>query len=102
MDNESGVIAARAFTRNLNILLKTVRLYGFEHERTTALFKTAWESLESALKCGGESGLLLGVSASQVLMDGIPLDPTPADRSFAQLLSCRAIQHSLCLARDDG
>lgn len=87
MENDTSVVAARTFTRNLNILLKTVRLYGVEHERTSALFETAWSSLLDALQQGGETGLLLGVSSSQVLMDGIPLDPRPVDRSFAQLLS---------------
>lgn len=89
MDTRSSptVLAARAFARNLNILLKTARLYGFAHERTATLFEAAWSELRGALKCVGEAGLLLGVSGSQVLLDGMPLEPRPTDRSFAQLLS---------------
>ncbi len=81
------VLAARAFARNLNILLKTARLYGFAHERTATLFEAAWSELRGALQCVGDAGLLLGVSGSQVLLDGMPLEPRPTDRSFAQLLS---------------
>ncbi|MGD1104199.1 MAG: HEAT repeat domain-containing protein [Terriglobia bacterium] len=69
------------------MLLKTVRLYGAEHERTTALLGTAWDDLRAALKFSGEAGLLLGVSSGQVLLDGVPLEKRPTDRSFAQLLT---------------
>jgi hypothetical protein len=88
MDTRSSptLLAARAFARNLNILLKTARLYGFEHERTATLFEATWSELRGALQCAGEAGLLLGVSGSQVLLDGMPLEPRPTDRSFAQLL----------------
>jgi len=79
--------AARRFTRSLNILLKTVRLYGAEHERTTTLLGTAWEDLCAALQEAGKTGLLLGVSGTQVLLDGVPLEKRPTDRSFAHLLS---------------
>lgn len=87
MEKDASIAAARNFTRDLNILLKTVRLYGFEHDRTAALFDAAWRSLSAALQTSGETGLLLGVSGSQVLMDGIPLEARPVDRSFAQILS---------------
>jgi len=87
MEVASNVVAARAFVRSLNILLKTVRLYGVEHERTTALLNTAWDELSSALKSSGQAGLLLGVSENQILLDGAPLDKHPSDRSFAQLLT---------------
>ena len=87
MEDASNLVSARSFARSLNILLKTVRLYGAEHERTTVLLETAWEELRAALKSSGEAGLLLGVSGSQVLLDGIPLEKRPTDRSFAQLLT---------------
>ena len=87
MEDASNLVSARSFARSLNILLKTIRLYGAEHERTTALLETAWEELRAALKFSGEAGLLLGVSGTQVLLDGIPLERRPTDRSFAQLLS---------------
>src|SRR5208337_754819 len=87
MEGASNLVAARSFARSLNILLKTVRLYGADHERTTDLLGTAWEDLRAALKVAGESGLLLGVSGTQVLLDGVPLEKRPTDRSFALLLS---------------
>jgi hypothetical protein len=87
MEDASNLVAARSFARSLNILLKTVRLYGAEHERTTALMEAAWNDLRAALKFSGEAGLLLGVSGSQVLLDGAPLEKRPTDRSFALLLT---------------
>jgi hypothetical protein len=87
MEEASNLVAARSFARSLNILLKTVRLYGADHERTTALLEAAWNDLRAALKFSGEAGLLLGVSGSQVLLDGAPLEKRPTDRSFAQLLN---------------
>jgi len=87
MEDASNLVAARSFARSLNILLKTVRLYGAEHERTTALLRIAWDDLRAALKLSGEAGLLMGVSGNQVLLDGIPLEKRPTDRSFAQLLT---------------
>jgi hypothetical protein len=87
MEDTSNLVAARSFVRSLNILLKTVRLYGADHERTTALLETAWDDLRAALEASGEGGLLLGVSSGQVLLDGVPLEKRPTDRSFAQLLT---------------
>jgi hypothetical protein len=87
MEDQSTLDAARHFARSLNILLKTVRLYGPEHERTKARFGAAWEDLGSALRGTGKTGLLLGVSGTQILLDGIPLEERPSDRSFAQMLS---------------
>ena len=87
MEDASSPETARRFVRSLNILLKTVRLYGTEHERTTTLLGTAWEDLRRALQSAGKTGLLLGVSGTQVLLDGVPLEKRPTDRSFALLLS---------------
>ena len=82
---------ARAFVRSLNILLKFARLYEFGHVRTAAQFETTWKELRSALDNGGESGLLLGASGTQILLDGVPLGAAAAERSFAQLLSSSGI-----------
>src|SRR5882724_3782796 len=65
--------AARQFVRSLNILLKFARLYEFGHVRTAAQFETTWKELRSALDESGESGLLLGASGAQILLDGVPL-----------------------------
>jgi hypothetical protein len=83
--------AARQFVRSLNILLKFARLYEFGHVRTAAQFETAWKELRTALGDGGESGLLLGASGTQILLDGVPLGAAAAERSFAQLLSTSGI-----------
>jgi HEAT repeat protein len=78
--------SARAFVRSLNILLKFARLYEFGHARTAAQFETAWKELRSALEESGGSGVLLGASGNQILLDGVPLGASAGERSFAQLL----------------
>lgn len=66
--------------------MKYVRLYGFNHKRTELQFETAWNELLSALPRGQE-GVLLGVSGTRLLLDGVPLESGQAERSFAQLLT---------------
>src|SRR5882672_8804454 len=65
--------AARQFVRSLNILLKFARLYEFGHVRTAAQFETTWKELRTALDESSDSGLLLGASGQQILLDGVPL-----------------------------
>jgi hypothetical protein len=77
---------ARTFVRSLNILLKFARLYEFGHVRTAAQFETTWKELRSALDESGGSGLLLGASGNQILLDGVPLGTAAGEKSFAQLL----------------
>jgi hypothetical protein len=77
---------ARAFVRSLNILLKFARLYEFGHVRTAAQFETAWKELRSALDESSGSGLLLGASGNQILLDGVPLGASAGEKSFAQML----------------
>ncbi len=83
--------SARAFIRSLNILLKYARLYSFEHARTAEQFNTAWNELHEAIPVTNESGLLLSATGSQLLLDGVPIDASPAERSFAQLLSAAGL-----------
>src|ERR1700719_2634706 len=78
--------SARQFVRSLNILLKFARLYEFGHVRTAAQFETTWKELRSALDESGGSGVLLGASGTQILLDGVPLGSAAGERSFAQLL----------------
>src|ERR1051326_8367183 len=78
--------SARAFVRSLNILLKFARLYEFGHVRTAAQFETTWKELRAALDESGGSGVLLGASGTQILLDGVPLGSAAGERSFAQLL----------------
>src|SRR5690348_2060755 len=86
---------ARAFVRSLNILLKFARLYEFGHVRTGAQFETAWKELRGALDESGGSGLLLGASGNQILLDGVPLGASAGEKSFAQLLTgSRSEEHT--------
>ena len=80
---------AKAFARSLNILLKHVRLYGLNHKRSTEQFEQAWTLLQSILT--GDTGFLLGITNSQLLLDGIPLESGPAEQSFAKMLSAAGI-----------
>jgi len=83
--------SARAFVRSLNILLKFARLYEFGHVRTMAQFETAWKELRAALDESADTGLLLGASGNQILLDGVPLGAAAAEKSFAQLLTTSGI-----------
>ncbi len=83
--------SARAFVRSLNILLKFARLYGYDHVRTIEHLDIAWRELQGAIPPASESGLLLGATGSQLLLDGVPLEGAPAERQFALLLSTAGI-----------
>src|SRR5580704_12693625 len=83
--------AGRAFVRSLNILLKFARLYGFDHVRTTELLDVAFRELRAAIPEGTEAGLLLGATGSQLLLDGVPLEGSPAEKQFAALLSAAGL-----------
>ena len=78
--------SSRTFVRSLNILLKLARLYEFGHVRTAAQFDSTWKELRAALDESGGSGLLLGASGNQILLDGVPLGAAAGEKSFAQLL----------------
>jgi len=68
------VASARAFVHSLNILVKYVRLYGFDHKRTEGQFQTTWNELQNGLPASGDAGFLLGVTGTQLLLDGTPLE----------------------------
>jgi hypothetical protein len=93
--SESTVPSARAFVRGLNVLLKYARLYGLEHTRSAGQFESTWNELVDAVRTAGETGLLLGASGSQLLLDGVPLESTHAERSFADLLNNAGVA-SIC------
>ncbi|HEY1482699.1 MAG TPA: HEAT repeat domain-containing protein [Candidatus Acidoferrum sp.] len=86
MSGDTRSSSARAFVRSLNILLKFARLYEFGHVRTMGQFETTWKELRLALDESGDTGLLLGASGNQILLDGVPLGASASERSFAQLL----------------
>ncbi len=78
---------AKAFVRSLNVLLKYARLYGLGHSRCAGQFESAWKELQDAIAATSQGGLLLGASGSQLLVDGVPLDSSQAERSFADFLT---------------
>jgi hypothetical protein len=84
-------LAARSFARSLNILLKYARLYGCDHTRTSEQFNSAWKELCAAQPPDRKVGVLLGVSGTQLLLDGIPLETAAAERSFAQILNSAGV-----------
>jgi PilZ domain len=95
VSNEPTVPNARAFVRSLNVLLKYSRLYGLEHARSAAQFDSTWSELKEAARASGEAGLLLGAAGSQLLLDGVPLESTAAERSFSELLNAAGVA-SIC------
>jgi hypothetical protein len=104
MKTDPKTTAARAFVRSLNILLKFARLYGYDHARTIEQLEIAWNELRTAVPEGSESGLLLGATGSQLLLDGVPLEGAPAEKQFAQLLSAAglaSLQFQPCVTQED-
>jgi hypothetical protein len=91
MQSEPIIPNARAFVRSLNVLLKYARLYGLEHSRSAGQFDSAWEELQAAVGAAGPGGLLLGAAGSQLLLDGVPLESSPAERSFADFLNASGV-----------
>jgi hypothetical protein len=83
--------AGRAFVRSLNILLKFARLYGYDHARTLEQLQIAWQELRMAIPIGSGAGMLLGATGAQLLLDGVPLEGSPAEKQFAQLLSAAGL-----------
>jgi len=90
VNTNTRTAAARAFVRSLNILLKFARMYDFGHPRTAKQYETAWSELRTALG-DNEAGLLLAVSADQLLLDGVALESAAAEKSFARMLSAAGI-----------
>jgi len=88
---DGRISAARAFARSLNVLLKYARLYGYDHGRTASQFRTTWQDLNAAMPAAGDAGVLLGASGATLLLDGVPLESSSADRSFAQMLSASGL-----------
>jgi hypothetical protein len=91
MQSDPTIPNARAFVRSLNVLLKYARLYGLEHSRSAGQFDSAWSELRAAVTAAGTGGLLLGASGSQLLLDGVPLESSPAERSFADFLNASGV-----------
>ena len=71
--------------------MKFARLYGYEHARTIEQLEIAWGELRTAVPENADSGLLLGATGAQLLLDGVPLEGAPAEKQFAQLLSAAGL-----------
>jgi len=91
MPGQLTIPHARGFVRSLNVLLKFARLYGLEHSRSDTQFTSTWQELQEAVGTAGQAGLLLGASGSQLLLDGVPLESTHAERSFAEFLNAAGV-----------
>jgi hypothetical protein len=91
MKTDPKTTAGRAFVRSLNILLKFARLYGYDHVRTAEQLGIAWSELRTAIPEDADEGLLLGATGTQLLLDGVPLEGSPAEKQFAQLLSAAGL-----------
>jgi hypothetical protein len=73
--------------RNFNIMLKFVRLYGFDHARTGEQIEKTWAELRAALSGESDSDILLAASGNQLLLNGAPLGNSGADRNLAHLMT---------------
>src|SRR5258708_7809493 len=91
MKADPKTTAGRALERSINILLRLARLYGYEHTRTIEQLQIACQELRTAIPLGTDAGLLLGATNSQLLLDGVPLEGSPAEKQFAQLLSAAGL-----------
>lgn len=83
--NETLISASRAFVHSLNALLKSVRLYGLHHARSSKQLAETWNTLQAATGSDGHSGLLVETSGSRLVLDGTVLAPTVAENSLAQI-----------------
>jgi len=104
MAPDPKLTAGRAFVRSLNILLKFARLYGYDHARTAEQLATACRELREAIPPGSDATLLLGASGAQLLLDGVPLEGSPAEKQFAQLLSAAglaSVQFLSCITPEE-
>ncbi|HUJ41533.1 MAG TPA: hypothetical protein VLW54_13410 [Candidatus Acidoferrales bacterium] len=91
MAEDAQVSAARAFLRSLNLLVKSARMYGFEHQRTAAQLTTAYHDLKTALPLSGTGGLTLGVSGTKLLVAGAPIDMSAVEKGFADMLAAGGV-----------
>ena len=91
MAEDAQVSAARAFLRSLNLLVKSARMYGFDHQRTSAQLNTTFSDLKTAQPLSGTGGLTLGVSGAKLLVGGTPIDMSAVEKGFADMLAAGGI-----------
>ncbi|HEY7679140.1 MAG TPA: hypothetical protein VIC04_01385, partial [Terriglobia bacterium] len=83
------LVTIRAFLRTLNMLLKTVRMYGFDHVRSNEQMGAAWNDLQKSLAADGS--FQIAVAGSKLLVDGLQVKANPAEAGFAAMLSSAGI-----------
>ena len=85
MTGPDPIAAARSFIRCFNVLLKQVGLFGPQHRQCMAQFDLTWRELGHALQ--GQKKLIIAACGEHLLLDGKPVKPTTAERSFLNLLA---------------
>ena len=91
MAEDAQVSAARCFLRSLNLLVKSARMYGFDHQRTSAQLTTTFNDLKTALPMSGTGGLTLGVSGTKLLVGGSPIEMSAVEKGFADMLAAGGV-----------
>ena len=91
MAEDAQVSAARAFLRSLNLLVKSGRMYGFDHKRTSAQLATTFNDLRTALPMSATGGLTLGVLGGKLLVGGAPVEMTAVEKGFAEMLTAGGV-----------
>lgn len=84
--SETSAPAMPDFVRSLNALLKFARLYGLHHIRSDEQFEQTWRDLNSAIQASGPSGLAIGVSGTDLVLNGTVLESTDAEKSLSSIL----------------
>jgi len=74
------------FVRSLNALLKFARLYGLHHIRSDEQFERTWRELKSTIQASGPSGLVIGVSGADLVLNGTMLESSDAEKSLSSIL----------------
>lgn len=84
----SKVAAARAIVRSVYALSRHIRLFGMSRERTLAQVDLCFAQLHPFLPL---TGVVVSLQGDRLSVDGVTLDVTPAEQSFARLL--REVPH---------
>ena len=76
---------AHDFVRALNVVMRSMRFYGMDHQLTKIQLNDAWTRLQ-ALQ--GEQGILrVGVAGTKLLLNGEPVPMGTAESGFVTMLS---------------
>lgn len=81
--------AAGGLLRSLNALMKSVRLYGTQHQRSTQHLQEVLSQAQAALATS--DSLMFGVAGQRLVVNGRPVPSGPAESSFAEVLNAANI-----------